>query len=354
MAAGICRGNRVVTPTAAAPDDDRAVGAVGVVRLEGEQPDPRGQHRLGFHFGERRLDGESVGDPRDDPGQPDPRRQGHGDGNLMARDGGQVLPLVGDRSGFLPQTQQRRVPQSSGGQIAAELLRRCDVALGGAVQQPRQDPVSDPPLLQGVQGHRDLVVRSLRVRDRRQPQLLPQEVPRRVAEEVDQVGQGHVGDLWWGQGCLEHPGRGRWWPAQRQGTCQRILVVAERVCGHQRPRCEVAGIERLQRVPDDQFGHLAPGDDGESVEQLAHGYRRRLGAVRAQIAARVGDHQVIGGRHDGIQEQLAVLGGGIALAHSRQPGGDVISVRVGMAWEHAVVQPEQADHPVRHCPHGSQ
>ena len=93
------------------------------------------------------------------------------------------------------------------------------------------------------------------------------------------------------------------------------------------------------------------GGPVDHVEQLAERHGRRAGRVRALVAAGVGDDEVIGRGEHGVEQQLAVLAAGIAVAHARSPLDDVVAVRRGPAGEHPVVEAEEADDAVRHRAH---
>ena len=69
------------------------------------------------------------------------------------------------------------------------------------------------------------------------------------------------------------------------------------------------------------------------------------------VGAGVGDDQLLGGRADRVEQQLPVLGTDVALAGHRVAGQHVVAVDDAQPREHAVVEADQADHPVRHRPH---
>ena len=120
------------------------------------------------------------------------------------------------------------------------------------------------------------------------------------------------------------------------------------------PRGEVAGVEGLQRVLGD---HVVPGAGAgpvDGVQQLTqrHGRGSRLAAVL--VGAGVGDHQGLPRRDHRVEQQLAVLAARVALAGERVAGQHVVAVGDGAAREDAVVETDQADHPVRHRPHRHQ
>ena len=89
----------------------------------------------------------------------------------------------------------------------------------------------------------------------------------------------------------------------------------------------------------------------DEVEQLADRHRRRLGEVGALVVAGVRDEQPVGRRHQRVEQQLPVLGAGVALADVRVVEQQVVAVARRLAREHAVVEPEQADDAVRYRTH---
>ena len=78
------------------------------------------------------------------------------------------------------------------------------------------------------------------------------------------------------------------------------------------------------------------------------------GAFVRSSAAGVHDDEAFGRREDRVQEQLAVLGGGVALADAGVAGQDVVAVGAPRAGEHLVVEPEQAHDAVRDAAHRQQ
>ena len=97
-------------------------------------------------------------------------------------------------------------------------------------------------------------------------------------------------------------------------------------------------------------GEADAGVDG--VEQLGDRDRRRPDPVGALVAAAVGDDQVPGGCEQGVEQQLAVLGAGVAVADLGRGEEQVVTVGFGVAGEGPVVETDQRDHPVRDRPHG--
>ena len=89
----------------------------------------------------------------------------------------------------------------------------------------------------------------------------------------------------------------------------------------------------------------------EGVEQLAEGYGGRPQLAGRLVGPAVGDHQLLARGQDRVEHQLPVLAAQVALAGQRGAREHVVAVDGGSAREDAVVQPEQADHAVRHRPH---
>ena len=134
---------------------------------------------------------------------------------------------------------------------------------------------------------------------------------------------------------------------QRARAVERDAVEAPDAVGHQLVAGEVARVERLQRVADDDL--LARRAD--HVEQLADRHGGRPLEVRALVVAGVGDDQAVGRRHQRVEQELAVLGARVALADVRVVEHQVVAVARGLAREHAVVEAEQADDAMRDRAH---
>ena len=92
----------------------------------------------------------------------------------------------------------------------------------------------------------------------------------------------------------------------------------------------------------------------ESVEQLAERDGRRHGCARTFVGAGVGDDQVVLGRADGVEQQLAVLAARVALADPGVAGQHIVAVVAALPGEDAVVETEQAHDAVRHRAHRHQ
>ena len=103
-------------------------------------------------------------------------------------------------------------------------------------------------------------------------------------------------------------------------------------------------------------GPASGGHDGavDHVEELAERDGRRAGEVAALVPGRVGDDEPVGRRQEGVEEELAVLGAGVVVPDVRVGGDEVVAVALDVAGEDAVVEAEQADHPVGHRPHGDE
>src|ERR1700742_4728414 len=89
----------------------------------------------------------------------------------------------------------------------------------------------------------------------------------------------------------------------------------------------------------------------DRVQQLADGDRGWAARVRALVAARVGDQQPFAGGHQRIEQELAVLGARVALTDPRVIEQQVVAVTRSLARERVVVEPEQADDPMRYRAH---
>ena len=89
----------------------------------------------------------------------------------------------------------------------------------------------------------------------------------------------------------------------------------------------------------------------DHVEQLTDRHGRRTRQVGALVATRVRHDQVILRRQERVEEQLAVFAADVAVTDSRVPSGQVVAVPLDVAREAAVVESEQAHHPVRDGAH---
>ena len=102
---------------------------------------------------------------------------------------------------------------------------------------------------------------------------------------------------------------------------------------------------------DDALPDLLRGGHVEGVQQFVQRHRGRTRLPRVLIGPGVGDDQLFGGRADGVEQQLPVLRTDVAFAGHRVAGQHVVAVDDAEAREDAVVETDQADHPVRHGPH---
>ena len=89
----------------------------------------------------------------------------------------------------------------------------------------------------------------------------------------------------------------------------------------------------------------------EGVQQFVQRHRGGPGLPRVLIGSGVGDDEFLGGRADGVQQQLAILRTDVALAGHRVAGQYIVAINDAEARKDAVVETDQADHPVRHGPH---
>ncbi len=89
----------------------------------------------------------------------------------------------------------------------------------------------------------------------------------------------------------------------------------------------------------------------DHVKQLADRYRWRPFDVGALVAPGVGDDEAVGHGHQGVEQKLAVLAAGVAVADVRVVQDEVVAVARRFAGKDAIVEPEQANDPVRHGAH---
>jgi hypothetical protein len=137
---------------------------------------------------------------------------------------------------------------------------------------------------------------------------------------------------------------------------KRDAIEAPRICSGEGAGDEVLGVERLERVMDDDRVAWPLPVDGphrpvDHVEQLPDGDGGRALGVRALVAAGVGDEKAVARRHQRVEQQLAVLRARVALTDVRVVQAEVVAVARGLAREDAVVQAEQADDAVGDRPH---
>src|SRR5687768_4308916 len=106
-------------------------------------------------------------------------------------------------------------------------------------------------------------------------------------------------------------------------------------------RNEVAGVERLQRMPDDDAlprrGVVwLPDRGGDRVQKLIQRDGRWTPRVGALVRSCVDDYEVARRGQHRIEQQLPVLAAHVPLADARVPGEHVVAVVAGRAWEDAV------------------
>ena len=89
----------------------------------------------------------------------------------------------------------------------------------------------------------------------------------------------------------------------------------------------------------------------EGVEQLAEGNGRRVLQTGHGVCSGVGDDEAVRGGHDRVEQQLAVLAAQVPLPGDRVASQDVVAVGGLHPRERAVLQPHEADDPVRHRAH---
>ena len=106
-----------------------------------------------------------------------------------------------------------------------------------------------------------------------------------------------------------------------------------------------------KRVAPEHVLLAARRRDVEGVEQLAERHGRWTGPAGRLVGARVGDDEVLGGGEHRVEQQLTVLAARVALAGERRAGQHVVAVDDGGAREDAVVEAEQAHHPMGHRAH---
>ena len=142
---------------------------------------------------------------------------------------------------------------------------------------------------------------------------------------------------------------------QRLGAVERDRVEAPSALGHELADGEVLGVEGLEGMSHLDLiarpAFVGPHRAVDHVQQLADRHRRRADEVRALVVAGVGDDELVGGGEERVEQQLAVLGAGVAVADVGVGEHEVVAVAGGLAREDAVVHAEQADDPMRDRPH---
>ena len=115
---------------------------------------------------------------------------------------------------------------------------------------------------------------------------------------------------------------------------------------------DVASVEGLQRMSDDDgVAHLLLGGQVEGVEEFGQRHRGRSLLTGVFVGAGVGDDELLGRGADRVEQQLPVLGTDVAFAGHRIAGQHVVAVDDAEPREDAVVETDEADHPVRHRAH---
>ena len=102
---------------------------------------------------------------------------------------------------------------------------------------------------------------------------------------------------------------------------------------------------------DDRVAHLVRCRQVEGVEEFGQRYRGRPFLAGVLVGAGVGDDELLRRGADRVEQQLPVLGPDVALAGHRIAGQHVVTVDDAESREDAVVEADEADHPVRHRTH---
>ena len=143
----------------------------------------------------------------------------------------------------------------------------------------------------------------------------------------------------------------------RLGAGELAAVEAPRAVGAEGAGLEAAAVGRLERVvvDDRRRGPASPSPvrtvASIDVEQLVDRHRRRQHLVGAGVAAGVGDDERVAGGEDGVEEELAVLGSAVVVAEVAGAQQEVVAVGGAAAGEGAVVEADEAHHPVGHRAH---
>jgi hypothetical protein len=240
----------------------------------------------------------------------------------------------------------------------------------GAGQPLVQQRLAQLPPSESVQLGRVAVLQPGIVVPQHDPDPPLEQVPDRVLQEPDQfvqvedvrvdlllggVGQGH-GKERRGRSARRPPRSG----PRRGGGGRRPGGPVPR-----RPWvAEVAGAVRLQgmRWVTQVVAHRIAGpvcclDDqavGQHVQQFADRDGRLLVLVGARVVAGVGEHEVVAGGQDGVEQQLAVLDARVRVAGSGVGGDQVEAVPDAAARNRPVVHPDQAHDAERHVAQGDQ
>ena len=251
-------------------------------------------------------------------GQPQPVAQVDRHVERLDVPGPQADRLVDEHGDAVRQRCDDRVAEGTGRQLTAQPLGPHGTRRVGAAETRTEQPVTDGPLRKSLHLHGNRVVGLLPLVDGGQPEPLAQEPAHGVLEEPHQ--RVELDDL----GRVDVRQRRREERSARLPRAeQRPHPVVRRVVEAERPRLaeltgdEVAGVERLQRVPHQDVGGTHPTDD---VEQLAERHRRGPLGAGALVGAGVEHDQPLARRQHRVEEQLPVLGTRVALADPRARG----------------------------------
>ncbi|SHW47066.1 Uncharacterised protein [Mycobacteroides abscessus subsp. abscessus] len=115
----------------------------------------------------------------------------------------------------------------------------------------------------------------------------------------------------------------------------------------------IANIKRLQRVCDvDPITDRLRRGDVQRVQQLGQRYGGGTRLSRVLVGSGIGEYQGFGSGADRVQKQLSIFGTDIAFTGHRVASQGVVSVDGAEPREHAVVEPDETDDPMRDRPHG--
>jgi hypothetical protein len=208
-----------------------------------------------------------------------------------------------------------RLAQEVRRQVAAGDLRAVRRARLAPGQARVEEALADVPALQAVELDGQGVLDLGREVAEAEPEAPAHERPHRVLHEAHEVVELDRAR----RAALERRGqerrRGRPVGRQRARPGERGVVEAPRPVAGEHAGTEVARVEGLQRMADEDaaarglavLGADRPVDD---VEQLADRDRGRALGVRALVVAGVGHEQPVAGGHDRVEQKLAVLARG--------------------------------------------
>ena len=157
----------------------------------------------------------------------------------------------------------------------------------------------------------------------------------RAVEERRRVVAGGEGGA--GPGQVEHVETP--WPVRHELVAFEVPLVEglEWVLQHDGV-AHTAG-----RAPHRVFDHV------EQFPDRNGGWPTEIGAL---VATRVRHHEVIPCRQQRVQQELTVLAAHVTVTHALVARRQVVTVPLNVPGEAAVVQPEEAHHPVRDGAHG--